>query len=271
MSFSETRPGGNVLKTRNVSGFSLLEAFYPAKTKVSNHSHVEAIMCISLEGMCNERFGSRVRPYAPITLSYLPAGVSHSLEFPHTELRAFSVDIGDHWLHRMREVSLGQDESVHCEGGLLANLFIRLYKEFHNSDGASAIAIEGLAIEMLAEVSRRQGLKSERTPPTWLRRAVELLHSHFSETLTVVFIARTVGVHPVHLARQFRKHYRCTVGEYIRRLRIEHACAELTRSEMSLSDIALAAGFADQSHSGRTFKRFTGMTPAEYRMLTSSR
>ena len=62
-------------------------------------------------------------------------------------------------------------------------------------------------------------------------------------------------VHPVHLAQTFRKFYRCTIGDYVRSLRIEFACRQLAATKMPLSEIALLAGFADQSHFTRTFRK----------------
>ena len=91
----------------------------------------------------------------------------------------------------------------------------------------------------------------------------------FSETLTLEEIAAVAGVHPVHLASVFRRHYGCTVGDAVRRLRIDYACRQLARSEVSLAEIALDAGFASQSHFTRTFRRLTGTTPAQYRKIFS--
>ncbi len=85
--------------------------------------------------------------------------------------------------------------------------------------------------------------------------------------LTLAAIASVVGMHPVYLAREFRKHFRCTVGQYQRRLRIESACLEISRSDTPLAEVAAAVGFYDQSHFSRTFKRITGLTPAEYRAV----
>jgi AraC family transcriptional regulator len=72
-------------------------------------------------------------------------------------------------------------------------------------------------------------------------------------------------VHPVHLAQTFHKTYQCTVGDYVRKLRIEYACHELAASAKPIVDIALAAGFCDQSHFTRTFKRSIGAAPSQYR------
>ena len=263
-------PQAHVIKSRSVRGFSLEETIFAARSSIAPHAHSKALMCISLKGHCREHYGTKVREYKPLTSSYLPIEVVHRLDFPDKELRAFSIDVSPQWASRMGEASLSLFESVYCDGGIMANLFARLYREFHTADEASSLAIEGLAMEMLAEVSR-QRVVLDRKPPVWLERVVDLLHSNFTETLKISSIADTVGVHPVHLAREFRKHYRCTVGEYIRQLRIQKACTALSKSDVSLSDIASAAGFADQSHFGRTFKQFTGMTPAAYRSFSSAR
>jgi AraC family transcriptional regulator len=98
-----------------------------------------------------------------------------------------------------------------------------------------------------------------------LRRARELLHDRFLETLSLSEIAGHAGVHPVHLARTFRKYYRCSIGEYQRRLRVEHASRQIINSSRSLAAVAVDAGFADQAHFCRVFKNYTGLTPSKFR------
>ena len=126
-------------------------------------------------------------------------------------------------------------------------------------------------LELMAEAWRSSVKFSARTPPHWLELAREILHDQFSEHLTLSDIARSVGVHPVYLASGFRHHYRCSVGEYLRRLRIEFACREISATDAPLVDVALAAGFSHQSHFSRTFKRLTGQTPAKYRAQSKMR
>src|SRR5262249_39641084 len=124
--------------------------------------------------------------------------------------------------------------------------------------------IEGLALEILAEASRRTGAEIGAAP-LWLRQAREMIVAHFSETLRLTEIAAKVGVHPVYLATTFRQKYGVTVGEFVRKLRIEHACAELMKGQSALAEIALQAGFVDQSHFSKVFKTYIGTTPARYR------
>jgi AraC family transcriptional regulator len=92
-----------------------------------------------------------------------------------------------------------------------------------------------------------------------------MIQAHFAEQLTLKQIGKTVGLHPVYLASEFRKRYHCTVGEYVRQLRIEFACRRLSQSGDTVAEVAAAAGFFDQGHFTRPFKLVIGLTPSQYR------
>lgn len=124
---------------------------------------------------------------------------------------------------------------------------------------------------MIGEASRRSVIIPGGQLPPWLKQARDLLHDQFSESMSLARVAESVGVHPVYLASEFRRRFGSTVGEYVRRLRIEYACREISAcSEAPLAQIALTAGFSSQSHFSKTFKRLTGMTPLEYRRLCNN-
>src|SRR6266481_2674772 len=168
MSLTQSVFPSSVIKTRDVSGFQMMEGLYYANTKVPKHSHVQAVFCIALKGRCAEVYGSQVRDYQPLTVQFLPPNETHSLEISSLEVQAFSVEVAPQWFERTREYSLFLDKSVHSRGGLLSRLFMALYKEFRHMDDASPLAVEGLALEMLAEVSRCQIKISDCKPPQWL-------------------------------------------------------------------------------------------------------
>jgi AraC family transcriptional regulator len=98
-----------------------------------------------------------------------------------------------------------------------------------------------------------------------LKQAKDFIADEFSQPLTLSIIAGAVNVHPVYLANSFRRHYGCTIGEYVRQRRVKFACDRISNSRDPLAEVALAAGFANQSHFARAFKQVTGMTPGEYR------
>jgi AraC-like DNA-binding protein len=142
---------------------------------------------------------------------------------------------------------------------LLPELFLRMYYKFRDMDDDSLRKLEQALLD------DRSVTNSGRRFPQWLERVRKILEQRFAEPCKVSEIAAEAGVHPVHLAREFRKHYGTSVGEYLRRVRIEYACRELMGSDAAVTNIAFAAGFADQSHFSRTFKRLCGTTPGRYR------
>jgi AraC family transcriptional regulator len=254
---------GTTLFSREVPGFALRETEHEPGVRIPKHSHDRAHLGFVLRGAFIERCERKTLECKPLSVSFLAPGMAHSDEF-HTGAHCFVLEFAPQSYDRVRE-HLRLDEPIYFYGGLLAWLTRRLYCEARRMDTASPLAIEGWVLEILAEASRQQMASSGRKPPRWLERAKELLHARFSETLTHDMIAHLVGVHPVHLASAFRHHYRCTIGEYVRHLRIEFACRKISTSEASLTDIALAAGFYDQSHFSKAFRQLTGMTPAQFR------
>jgi AraC family transcriptional regulator len=81
-------------------------------------------------------------------------------------------------------------------------------------------------------------------------------------------LARRIGLHPIYVARAFRARFGCAVGEYARYLRVERARRLLHHTPLALSDIAARAGYSDQSHMTRDFKRAFDQSPGAYRKLT---
>ena len=88
---------------------------------------------------------------------------------------------------------------------------------------------------------------TQRQPQDWLKRAEAIIRDRFSESVSLNEVAKTVAIHPVHLARTFRQHYHCSIGEYVRKLRVEFAREAIVTTDCALTDIGMAAGFYDQS------------------------
>jgi AraC family transcriptional regulator len=256
---------GENLKSLRTDNFSLMERFYLPRFATPKHSHKRALWCFVLEGGYTETFGGRTRECGSSTLLFHPPGEQHAEHFHAAGGRSFIVEIEPAWLERVRECHAVPEGSADYSGGALELPARRLYKEFAALGDASPLVIEGLMLEIMGEATRRRAPGAGQRPPAWLRQAKELLHARFTESLRLSEVADEVGVHPVHLAQMFHKSYRCTVGDYVRRLRVEYACRELATSGKPLVEIALAAGFCDQSHFNRTFKRLTGVAPSLYR------
>jgi AraC family transcriptional regulator len=104
------------------------------------------------------------------------------------------------------------------------------------------------------------------------RRVLELIDAALDARLTIETLAAEVGLSPAHFARAFRESLGRPPHQYLLALRLERARRLLETTPASLSEIALRAGFADQAHFTRLFKRTFGITPgaiARRRRLTA--
>src|SRR5262249_32303117 len=107
----------------------------------------------------------------------------------------------------------------------------------------------------------------ESTPrPPWFRRAETYIHDQFQTPITLRACARAAGIHPVHLARVFRQRYQCSVSEYLRALRLLEAGRLVLRANVSITEAALRAGFADHAHFTRCCSRRFGFSPRVLRL-----
>jgi AraC family transcriptional regulator len=253
-----------VTKRCQVAGFTLSETTYPRHFRTPHHFHEQAFFYTVLEGGYTETIGRTTLTPDPCTLAFRPAGEVHAHQ-AQSYGRCFNLDLGPSWLERLAEYSVILDRVTEFKSGRLTWLTSRLYEEFRSGDAVAPLAMEALVLELLVETCRRGALRMERRPPRWLQQVVDRLHTTFAETLRLDEMAAEVGVHPVHLARIFRQYHHCTVGEYLRKVRVEFACRQLVGSNTPLVEIALAAGFGDQSQFCRVFKRLTGRTPSEFR------
>lgn len=256
---------GEITKRREFPELTLTETLYPAGYRVPIHHHELPWFGFVLEGSMVEILGRKLFDCTPLKLLYRVPDGGHANQSGDRGSRCLTVEMKETFF-RCFVQSLGiLRDSAEFDGGFLPSLMLRLYNEFNCIDSVSPLAIEGLALELLAETHRRSSIVEGGIPPIWAKRAMEIIRQRFTEGLSLTTLAQETGAHPVQLARAFRKYYGYSVGEYVRKLRVDYAYSQLISSQLSVVDIALATGFCDQAHFCRTFKRLTGMNPTELR------
>lgn len=252
--------------TYHCSGLVFQVRRYAADYRMPPHGHEQTCLVFGLQGTIKEAWKTQSFLRMPSTLILLPAHELHSNHF-YEDVKTFHICLEPQWVERIRQFSPLNEAPAAYHNGLPTWHAMRLYREFQQRDNLTPLILEGLMLELLAEMSRHSTNVMESHCPRWLRQAKDLLHDQYLENLSIDTIAATVGVHPSHLMRGFRQYYHCTIGSYVRRLRIEYACHLLSTSNASSSQIAHIAGFADQSHFTRTFKSLTGLTPTRFQKL----
>jgi AraC family transcriptional regulator len=243
-------------------GLSISQTTYPKGIVIPPHVHANSFFCFVLNGRGLHSWPTRTRNEAPMNLTLFPAEVPHANCWQESG-SALHVEFASSWRERLSEKAAVLVQPRDFAGGAPTWLAQRLADECSEQDDVSALSIEGLSLELLAACERSTRQSSTRAPP-WLVGVRNRLRERCAERMSLVDIAASFRVSADHLSKVFRRHNDCTVGEYLRRLRVQRAC-HLLRGRKTLAEIAHECGFADQSHFTRVFRRVLGITPAAYR------
>jgi AraC family transcriptional regulator len=258
---------GAILMTRKVGDLTAIENSYAPGIKLPQHAHGRACFCLVLEGAYTETFQRKSLACGPLSILFRPAGEVHADRFDDVRVRCFIIEFESGWLDRIRRHCAGFDGPTAFRQHSLAWTALKIRREINRMDALTPLAVEGLMLEMMADASRASARRSGSPGASRLKRVMEILHQRVTERLTLSDLGREVGMHPVYLAAAFRRAYGCTIGEYVRQRRVEWICRELSATNTSLAQLALDAGFADQSQLSRAFKRAVGLTPTAYRKI----
>jgi AraC family transcriptional regulator len=264
----------------------LSELRQPCSRAVPRHEHELAYVTVVLHGDYLEG-DRRLDEMRPFTAVFNPAGIAHSTIIGPKGASFFTIELHE---RNLRELGIKLPGRIVFDRGAGAMLWpgLRLYSAF-KAHAASALPsgediLEAHVLELMGAISALDsvGPKSrdfdsrgfewhEKSAPRWFLRVKERLHEDFREPLRMRDLARDAGVHPVHLARVFRKLENRTPGDYQQRLQVRAACELLRNPEWPLAVIAAECGFADQSHFTRVFRRMAGTTPGRFRNVVAPR
>ena len=231
----------------DTGGLCVSDISFAPNRRLPRHSHPHGCIAVVLEGAVDKTFARTSGTATRGTVITMPPVEPHADVFGRSGARLVVAETpGD------EQVALGRDWSALVIAAKIA-------RELESPDEFTPLAVEGLALELAAAARR---LCSNGAPP-WLRTAREVALER--APVTVAEIAAELEVDPRLLARGFHEHYGSSIGEYVRNARLDWAAAKLVETDAPLATLALEAGFADQSHFTRSFKRRTGLPPGKYR------
>jgi AraC-like DNA-binding protein len=230
--------------------------------KVDWHYHENAYFTFVLQGKLLEC--NRKETYHCTAGSLL----FHNWQDPHYNIkppgytRGFHIEIKKDWFEANDFAHARLEGSSSLEHPDIKILFHQLYRETKIISSDSDVFIQQILSQVLSGIGNNS--KTYKNP-SWVPKLRDMLHEQYAEKLTLEVLSKELSIHPVHLCRDFSKYFHCTLGHYIRKLRVESALVLLADERRSLTDIALECGFSDQSHFLRSFKALNNIKPSHFR------
>lgn len=256
--------GSPRFRTVELDGLRITEAEFAPNDVLPPHVHDRTVVAVMLQGSFDLMIRSRTNACTPGTVFVEPGGERHANRIAGAGALVLVIEPTPWYecqeLGPCRTFLDAPSAIRHAGASALAS---RLRRELSQGDGGSVV-LEDLAIQLVATAAGNGSPRSDRAIPPWLDRARELVHDSPLTPLRVRDVAAQVGVHPVYLTKAFRERFGTSLGVYQRRRRLEWAASQLAAGE-PVAEVALRAGFADQAHFTRAFKRFSGRTPGRFR------
>jgi AraC family transcriptional regulator len=223
------------------------------------HEHDEMSISVVLGGDLTEAVGGREVQAGLGSVVVKPAKSVHSNRFGPSGAVFLAIWPGELIAGEVSPQAADRWRWRHDPAGL--KRWIGVAKEFALHDHLGFAEEEVMAL-LHDDGEGRLG----HEPPVRLRRIRDQLHALGPERPSVALLARALGLHPGYLTRTFRRHYGCSISDYVRRIRVRRAASILIgAAPPPIAGLAQELGFADQSHFCRTFRNELGVTPTDYR------
>jgi AraC-like DNA-binding protein len=189
----------------------------------------------------------------------------------------------ERWSYRMMHVDVAWLTGLQHELGFGENHAFRAFSQTMSTDAelfdglnrlhailvdddTDTLRKQSAAITFFSEVQNKlnPAVLPDHDASRQLTRAAEFIAENCTRSLKLEDICEAADLSASHLIRAFKQRYGMTPHAYLINRRIQYSRAQLRRGRM-IADVALDAGFADQAHLQRTFKRLVAATPGQYR------
>lgn len=246
-------------------GYRLTEARYAANQELPRHEHAFPSWTLLLAGSFEEVFSRETLVCRTGSVLTKPSTADHSNRYgplgAHCLLiEACGADTGGSDIFAVPRI---------FSGGVVSGVAQRIHREFISQDSLKGFMLEGLLIELSTAGTRLSNPDRRVSRKCWLNSVRDQLEENFRCPPSLSELAANHDVHPVYLCQEFRAAFGVNVGEFVRTVRFEWARACLATGDRPIADVALAAGFSDQAHFSRDFKRRMGVSPRRYRIRTA--
>lgn len=258
-----------------------LEHHLLPETDTGEHHLAQHCICIALNTFVCDRWLDH-RFYQDFcnkgTIAVIPANVSHRAASLNHQIDFITLSLGQHLLNQVAQDWASPDvfhpipHTAHLEDPLIMGIGLALKAEMESGYLGGRLYEESLATAAATHLLRRYCDRkpkiksySNGLPSGKLRSALDYIQDNLSTNLSLEAIANHVGMSQYYFCSLFKQSVGTSPWQYVIEQRILKAKQLLRISEISLSEIALLCGFANQNHLSRHFRKLVGTTPKAYR------
>ncbi len=244
----------------SVAGVRVVDTTYPEHLRSPFHCDGHLRISIVLQGSLLEEAHNHEVIASAASVVLKPADVRHRNEFGPDGARLLSLLGSSDLLEAPRQL----DEWQWHHAGPVGAAALQLVRSIGKTPDDAEDDLWSFLAALIPS-----GIKS-RAVPDWILRAKERLNDAFAEGPSIEALAEDAGVHPVSLARAFRRAFGCSPTAYRWHRRVRAAADLLVSSCRPAAEIAINTGFADQSHMCREVRDELGLTPGQLRDLPNA-
>ena len=254
---------GEIKQKMSVDDCIITNTVYSDRISNSDwHYHENFHFCFVFEGGKAETYNSikYTEPNGSIFIYH--SEEKHRWISPQPISKSANIEIGLDFLKNnyLTEHEIKKSLQTRFDAKLL---ILKLQREMLFNDSNRQLSVHSLLLDLVS--------KQETIPvnnhPHWVKNVRDFLNDNWDKNLTLSEIGKIANVHPITISKNFRKFFSCTLGEYIRKIKINKSIELIKYTKKSLTDITFQCNFSDQSHFTRTFKTQTGFLPKDFRNL----
>lgn len=229
-------------------------------SKVDWHYHENPYFTYLLQGKLFESNKKESYYLEPGSLLFHNWQDAHYNIKPPEFTRGFHIELNENWFLNYDIQIANFQGSINIKNPLTKNLMNKVFIESKINDQYSNLGIESLMIELFDTIKENKKISPKK--PDWVTKLQELFWEEQMD-YSLNNISSIIGIHPIHLSREFNRYFGTSLGNYIRLLKINKAFCLIASNKFSMTEICYQCGFYDQSHFISSFKRIYNTTPTK--------
>jgi AraC family transcriptional regulator len=253
----------------SAGGFLFTKTVHSSGTVLGRHGHVNASVVVVIGGGYQETFKGVSDVHRAGTVIAKPPGESHANCFGDHSATCLLIEPDEDAFGKIRDHSDLLDQPSSFSSPIATAIAHQIVRELRHPDALTPLQLESAALSLIVRC-RRSGTQESARESRMASQARALVHELPPGSAALSGIAAQLEVHPVYLARAFKRAFGLSIGGYARRIQVERALDMLVNSRCTIGEIAQAAGFYDQSHMSRVLRQQTGLSASDIRRSAAS-